>query len=85
MLATVAGLALLTALGSALATALEGSEHREAALITFLVSASGVTVLGIGGAAWGLLAGGAMLALPRLRRGSSRRSRSAPSRSDSRT
>ena len=65
VLATVAGLALLTALGSALATALEGSEHREAALITFVVSASGVTLISVTAAAWGLAAGLGFLALQR--------------------
>jgi len=65
VLATVAGLALLTALGSALATALEGSEHREAALITFVVSASGVTLISVTAAAWGLAAGLGFLVLQR--------------------
>jgi benzoate membrane transport protein len=40
---------------------------REAAVITFLVTASDLTVMGISGAFWGLLAGGAMLALHRRR------------------
>ncbi len=39
------------------------AREREAALIAFLVTASGVTIYGIGGAFWGLLAGGAVLAL----------------------
>ena len=51
--------------GSALATAIGESEHREAALITFVVSASGVTLLSVTAAAWGLVAGLAFLALQR--------------------
>lgn len=66
LIEAVAGLALLGALAGALQGAVADPDAREAALITFLVSASGVTVLGIGGAAWGLLAGGAMLALKRF-------------------
>jgi len=63
----VAGLALLGAFGGALMAALGDPASREAAVICFLVTGSGVTFLGIGGAAWGLLAGGAMLALARWR------------------
>lgn len=67
LIEAVAGLALLGALAAALQSAVADPDAREAALITFLVSASGVTVLGIGGAAWGLLAGGALLTLQRRR------------------
>lgn len=52
----VAGLALLATLGSALAGAL-AAEAREAAVLTFLVAASGVSFLGIGSAFWALLIG----------------------------
>ncbi|HYC26139.1 MAG TPA: benzoate/H(+) symporter BenE family transporter [Roseiarcus sp.] len=61
----VAGLALLGAFGSALAGALADTEAREAALATFLTTASGVSFFGVGGAFWGLAAGGAILALSR--------------------
>jgi benzoate membrane transport protein len=61
----VAGLALLSAFGGALHNALADASEREAALATFLVSASGVGFYGIGGAFWGLLAGGAILVLTR--------------------
>jgi len=64
---TVAGLALLGALGSSLMSAMKEDASREAALITFLVAASGLTIFGIGGAFWGLIAGGLVLALARLR------------------
>lgn len=61
----VAGLALLGAFGSALHNALSDTLEREAALITFLVTASGVTIYGVGGAFWGLVAGGIVLFLTR--------------------
>jgi benzoate membrane transport protein len=64
----VAGLALLGAFGSAVMGAVAEPRDREAAVITFVVTASGVGFLGISGAFWGLLAGGAMLALARWRR-----------------
>jgi len=54
---TVAGLALLNAFGSALHNALADVEQREPALIAFLVTTSGVSIFGVGGAFWGLLAG----------------------------
>ena len=62
---SVAGLALLASFGGALHNALTDVSEREAALATFLVSASGVGYYGIGGAFWGLLAGGAILILTR--------------------
>ncbi len=54
---TIAGLALLGTIGNGLANALAGEREREPALITFLVTASGVTLFGIGSAFWGLVAG----------------------------
>ncbi|BBK41664.1 benzoate transporter [Allostella vacuolata] len=65
LIEAVAGLALLGPLGGALLGAVNAPTGREAAVVTFLVAASGLTVLGIGGAFWGLVAGGAMLALAR--------------------
>jgi benzoate membrane transport protein len=53
----VAGLALLGALASALATAVGSAAHRDAAVACLVVSASGVTVLGISAPFWGLVAG----------------------------
>ncbi|WP_244962999.1 benzoate/H(+) symporter BenE family transporter [Nocardioides dongkuii] len=50
-----AGLALLGTCGAALAGALADEDGREAALVCFLVAASGVTVLGVGAAFWALL------------------------------
>ncbi|GED22950.1 benzoate/H(+) symporter BenE family transporter [Halomonas halmophila] len=53
----VAGLALLPTLGAGLADALGSSEHRDAALVTFLITASGISPGGIGAAFWGLVGG----------------------------
>lgn len=65
LIAAVAGLALLGAMTSSLMGAMARPEDRQAALITFLITASGLTFFGIGGAFWGLLAGGAILLLER--------------------
>ncbi|WP_158814038.1 benzoate/H(+) symporter BenE family transporter [Methylocapsa sp. S129] len=65
LIEAVAGLALLGAFGSALNNALAKTDEREAALVTFLTAASGLSFFGIGGAFWGLIAGGAILALTR--------------------
>ena len=69
LIEAVAGLALLGSFASALSAALAQPAEREAAAVTFLVAASGVTLLGVSGAFWGLVAGGAMLALASWRRG----------------
>jgi benzoate membrane transport protein len=53
----VAGLALLGTLSSSLAGALSATEGREAAAITFVIAASGLTFAGIGAAFWALAAG----------------------------
>jgi benzoate membrane transport protein len=66
LIEAVAGLALIGAFGAAMMAAVADPNHREAAVITFLVSASGLTLFGIGGAFWGLIAGGAMLILRRV-------------------
>ncbi len=57
----VAGIALLGTIGGSLATALREDLEREPALVTFLATASGLTLFGIGSAFWGLLAGAATL------------------------
>jgi benzoate membrane transport protein len=57
LVAAIAGLALLGTIGTALNTALKDEGHREAALITFLVTLSGVVLGGVGSAFWGVLAG----------------------------
>ncbi|MEV1021249.1 benzoate/H(+) symporter BenE family transporter [Streptomyces sp. NPDC050264] len=53
----VAGIGLLATIEASLASALSDPSAREAAVVTFLATASGVTLLGIGSAFWGLLAG----------------------------
>jgi benzoate membrane transport protein len=57
LVAAIAGLALLGTIGAGLAAAVKDESHREAALITFLVTLSGVVVVGIGSAFWGVVAG----------------------------
>ncbi|MFD3617476.1 benzoate/H(+) symporter BenE family transporter [Streptomyces sp. NPDC058676] len=53
----IAGLGLLGTTAGSLASALGDEALREPAVVTFLATASGVTLLGIGSAFWGLLAG----------------------------
>lgn len=57
----IAGLALLGSIGGGLLAALQQDSSREAALITFLVTLSGVVIAGIGSAFWGVVAGGLTL------------------------
>lgn len=54
----LAGLALLGTLSGSLVQALAQENERDAAMVTFLVTASGLTLGGIGSAFWGLIAGG---------------------------
>jgi benzoate membrane transport protein len=63
LILAIAGLALLGTIGNGLASALLEERHRETALITFLVTASGVSLLGIGAAFWGMLAGALSMVL----------------------
>jgi benzoate membrane transport protein len=53
----IAGLALLGSIAQGLLVALQDESHREAAIITFLVTLSGVVVAGVGSAFWGVVAG----------------------------
>lgn len=62
LVTAVAGLAVLGALVTSVVNALDEPRHRVAAIVTFLVVASGVVLLGIGSAFWGLLAGGVVMA-----------------------
>ncbi|WP_283966577.1 benzoate/H(+) symporter BenE family transporter [Tritonibacter sp. AK171] len=57
LIATVAGLALLSTIGNSLSAALSDSRGREAALITFMMTVSGVSFFGIGAPFWALLMG----------------------------
>jgi benzoate membrane transport protein len=65
----VAGLALLGTLGAALRAATDDDERRDAAIVTFAVTASGVTALGISAPFWGLVAGLGLLAAQSARYG----------------
>lgn len=68
LIAAVAGLALIPAFCASAIAAFSEEETRAAAAVTFLASASGMSLFGISGAFWGLLAGGVMVALlPRVR------------------
>ncbi|WP_299844430.1 benzoate/H(+) symporter BenE family transporter [uncultured Roseovarius sp.] len=58
VLGTLAGIALLGVFANSAQAALDDAGYREAAAITFLITASGITVFGLGGAVWGLIAGG---------------------------
>lgn len=58
---SIAALALLGSIGNGLAQAMNAPAERDAALITFMITASGMTLLGIGSAFWGLVGGGLTL------------------------
>ena len=63
----VAGLALLGSLAAALASALAREDERLPAMLTFAVSASGASFFGIAAPFWGLIAGGALYGLGKLK------------------
>lgn len=65
LIEAVAGLALLGALSSALTAATVDPIHRDAAIVTFIVTASQITALGLSSPFWGLIAGLAFLAVQR--------------------
>ncbi len=58
---SLAGLALLATIAASLHGAVTDADSREAAVITFIVTASGASLFGIGAAFWGLVAGGIAL------------------------
>lgn len=69
LIEAVAGLALLGALISSVTAALDDAEHHIVAIVTFLVVASGIQLVNIGSAFWGLVVGAiVMLALTLGRR-----------------
>ena len=63
----LAGFALLATIGSGLSAAMKDEGSREAALITFLVTASGLALWGVGSAFWGVVAGALALLAQRWR------------------
>jgi benzoate membrane transport protein len=66
LIQAVAGLALLSSLTAALAGALVHEETRLPAIFTFVITASGITMIGVGAPFWGLVGGIAMLVLLRF-------------------
>jgi benzoate membrane transport protein len=58
LIAALAGLALVGAISTGLVNTIQDEKHRDASVITFLVSASGMSFLGLGAAFWGLVIGG---------------------------
>ena len=68
LVVAIAGLALFGTIANGLVTALGDAAEREPALVTFLVTASGVSLFGIGSAFWGLIAGAFALVVLRVSR-----------------
>lgn len=71
LVAILAGLALLSSINANIVLAVEDKENREAALLTFIATASGMTWLGLASAFWGIVIGmaAALLYNPKLRAG----------------
>ena len=57
LIAALAGLALVSAISASLTGALQEADHREASVITFLATASGMSFWGLGSAFWGVVIG----------------------------
>ncbi len=74
----IAGLALLATIAGGLAAALKDEHHRDAAGLTFLVTLSGVTLLGVGSAFWGVVAGAVALLVQQWRPGDHNHNRNPP-------
>jgi benzoate membrane transport protein len=68
LVAAIAGLALLGTIAGGLSAALKEEQHRDAAILTFLVTLSGLSFFGIGSAFWGVVVGSVALGVQRLRR-----------------
>ena len=77
LIAAIAGLALLGTIANGLAAAVRDETLREAAIVTFLVTLSGLTLFGIGSAFWGIVAGTLALVVQQWRPGAGR-SRAGP-------
>ncbi|WP_291012896.1 benzoate/H(+) symporter BenE family transporter [Hydrogenophaga sp.] len=63
----IASIALRGSIGGGLNAALKDEPHREAALITFLLTLSGLTLWGVGSAFWGVVAGAIALFVQQYR------------------
>lgn len=68
LIVLVAGLALMASLANALSIALKEEADRMAATVTFVVTASGLTLFGVGAAFWGLIAGLVVLFLDMIKK-----------------
>jgi benzoate membrane transport protein len=66
--AVLAGIALLPIITTSLVDAMEIKDYRDSAVVTFLVTISGVSALGVGSPFWGLIAGVIVHQLQRLSR-----------------
>ncbi|MCV4264436.1 benzoate/H(+) symporter BenE family transporter [Pseudomonas capsici] len=66
---SIAALALFGSLINGLTVAMNEPREREAALITFMVTASGLTLFSIGSALWGIVAGVLTLVILNTRKG----------------
>ncbi|MDG9927296.1 MULTISPECIES: benzoate/H(+) symporter BenE family transporter [unclassified Pseudomonas] len=69
LILSIAALALLGSIVNGLAQAMQVPAERDAALITFMITASGMTLLGIGSAFWGLVGGAVTLLILNWRKG----------------
>lgn len=71
LVAILAGLALMSSINGNIVLAVEDKENREAALLTFIATASGMNFLGLASAFWGIVIGmvAALLFNPKLRAG----------------
>jgi benzoate membrane transport protein len=67
LILALAGIALIGTIGNGLANALSNEGEREPALIAFLVTASGLSLLNIGSAFWGLIAGVIAMAIVKIK------------------
>jgi benzoate membrane transport protein len=69
LIAAIAGLALFSPLMSGMLTMMKDAQDVEAAMVTFLVTASGLAMFGVGAAFWGLVAGMMVWGVKRVGRG----------------
>jgi benzoate membrane transport protein len=65
LIAALTGVPLLPPLSAAIGTVAAAQRHRDAAILTLLVTASGVSLLGLGSALWGIVTGLGTLAVTR--------------------
>lgn len=57
LILAIAGIAMISTIGTSLKNALDKENEREPALITLLISSSGMSLFGLGSAFWGIIAG----------------------------